>query len=590
MAAVVLGSTVVDQVAAVAAAAPERLAVHAGDGTLSYAELLDRADALAGQLQAAGIEPGAVVGLCVSRSAGLVVGALGILRAGCAYVAIDPHYPDERIGWMLQDAGAVAVVCDDGARERVGTGIRPTVVLRRAGQAAVAARGTSVPPMATDLAYLVYTSGSTGQPKGVAVDHRSLANLVAWHNEAFSLEPSDRCTQIASPGFDAVIWELWPALAAGASVHVVPEELRTDPVGLRDWLVAKQVTVAFIPTAVAEGMVRLPWPKETALRYLLTGGDALGSRPRPGLPFTLINNYGLSETTVVATSGPVEAESEGPISIGRPIAGVVAKVLDEQLRPVPDGEPGELVIGGVAVARGYVHRPGLTAERFVTVDGERCYRTGDLVRRRPDGAFDFLGRLDDQLSIRGYRVEPGEVTAALNAHPAVATSVVVGAGETSAERQLVAYVVPSGEERPDRFVLAEFLRASLPEYLVPGRFVWLDELPLTAHGKVDRAALPPLIEEAETAVGRKDHPPRTPTEARIEAVLTELLDVPEVGPEENFFLLGGHSMLGAQLIVRLEDLFDVELTLRYLFDHPTLAEIASAVDRLVAGEQPALAR
>jgi amino acid adenylation domain-containing protein len=590
MAVVVLGPTVVDQVSAVASAEPERLAVHAADGTLTYGELEARADVVARQLQSAGVAPGAVVGLCVERSVGLVVGGLGVLRAGCAYVAIDPRYPDDRIRWMLQDAGAAAGVFDEGTRARIGPDARPAVVLGPGGKPFFEGQADAschpAHPGPGDLAYVVYTSGSTGRPKGVAVDHASLANLIAWHNEAFSLEAADRCTQMASPGFDAAIWEIWPSLAAGASVHVVPEELRTDPVGLRDWLVAKQVTVSFIPTAVAEGMVRLAWPDRTALRYLLTGGDALGVRPRPGLPFALVNNYGLSETTVVATSGVIDSEGDGPPSIGRPIAGVRAEVLDAGLRPVAPGEPGELVIGGVAVARGYLNQPQLTSERFVVIDGVRRYRTGDLVRQRADGAFDFLGRLDDQLSIRGYRVEPGEVTAALNAHPAIAASVVVGAGGTGAERQLVAYVVAVGDERPDRFVLADFLRGTLPEYLVPGRFVWLEEIPLTPHGKVDKAALPAPAEEP---LAGGDHPPRTPTEEKIGAVLTDLLDVGEVGPEENFFLLGGHSMLGAQLIVRIEDLFDVELSLRYLFDHPTLAEIAAAVDRLADEDAVAVA-
>ncbi len=583
MTAVVLGSTVVDLVEQVASSRPRRLAVHSSEATVTYGDLLERADGLAHALARRGIGPGDLVGLCVERSAALVVGALGILRAGAAYVAIDPQYPDERIAWMLQDSGARAVVADEAAGARLGEADR-LVVLGRGGRLP-GAGGSGAPARARpdDPAYVVYTSGSTGQPKGVVVDHASLANLVAWHTEAFELSFADRCTQISSPGFDAVIWEVWPALAVGASLHVVPAELRTDPVGLRDWLVAASVTVSFIPTALAEGVIGLGWPERTALRYLLTGGDALSRRPPRGLPFRLVNNYGLSETTVVATSGVVEPDGDGPPTIGRPITGVVASVVGADGDPVPPGEPGELVLGGIAVARGYLNRPELTAERFVGEGSDRRYRTGDLVRQRADGSFDFLGRLDDQLSIRGYRIEPGEVTAALNAHPAVAASVVTGVGATSAERQLVAFLVPSGSARPGRVELVEHLRTSLPEYLVPDRFVWVDALPLTAHGKVDRAALGALgAPERVARCDAGDPPPLTPTEARIEAVLTELLDVPAVRPEQNFFLLGGHSMLGAQLIVRLEALFDVELSLRYLFDHPTLGEIAAAVDRQLA--------
>jgi len=584
MNAVVMGPTVVDLVDEVAATTPGRLAVHGSDATLSYAELRARAQGLAGLLAARGVRPGDLVGLCVERSAALVVGALGILMAGAGYVAIDPAYPDDRIDWMLEDSRAAAVVCDGATERRVG---RDAIVLGPGGRtgAPQAAPECFMRPTPADAAYVVYTSGSTGQPKGVLVDHAALSNLVTWHRNAFALGADDRCTQVASPGFDAVIWEVWPTLAAGASLHVVPAELRRDPVGLRDWLLAKGITVTFIPTAVAEGMVQLSWPTDAALRFVLTGGDALGSRPPRGLPFTLVNNYGLSETAVVATSGAVDPDGDGPPSIGRPIAGIEARVLDERGEPVPPGTVGELVIGGVAVALGYLHRPALTAERFSTDGTTRRYRTGDLVRERPDGGFDFIGRLDDQLSIRGFRVEPGEVVAALNAHPAVEASVIVGVGPTSAQRTLAAYVVAGGERRPDPGELAQFLRASLPEYLVPSRFVWLDRLPLNAHGKVDRAALPPLTDDVVAGVPgpRGDHGPRTPVEVTIASVLSELLDVAEIGMDENFFLLGGHSMLGAQLIVRLENLFDVELSLRYLFDHPTLGEIAAGVELQMAG-------
>jgi amino acid adenylation domain-containing protein len=587
---VTLGPTVVPMIDRVAASLPGNLAVRGPDGSLTFGELTGRAERLAMRLRQLGVKPGDLVGLCLDRSASLVVGALAIVLADGAYVAIDPRYPDERIRWMLDDSAAAALVCDAGVEGRIGTGgDRPGIVLGAGGSlhdgsASDAGSSPHRPRPPSDVAYVVYTSGSTGQPKGVLVEHGGLANLVDWHLEAFGLGPDDRCTQIASPGFDAAVWEIWPCLASGASIHIVPEELRSDPIGLRDWLVANGITVSFLPTAVAEGIIRLPWPRRGELRYLLTGGDALTRRPPRGLGFTVVNNYGLSETAVVATSGPVDPEGEGPPSIGGPIKGVVAEVLDERLRPVDPGAVGELVIGGVAVARGYLNRPELTSERFLEDRRGRRYRTGDLVRLRPDGAFDFLGRLDDQLSIRGFRVEPGEITAAMNAHPAIAASATRAVGSSSADRQLVAYVVPSGAERPSRVELNEFLGGFLPDYLVPTRYVWLDELPLTAHGKIDREALAALDQDAlEAPAGtaravRSDGRPRTHTESAIAAVLCELLDVPEIGFDENFFLLGGHSMLGAQLIVRLENIFDVEITLRYLFDHPTLAEIAEGVE------------
>jgi amino acid adenylation domain-containing protein len=586
-----LGTTVLPLIDQTVATSPQRVAVRGPDGTLTYGELAFRADRLARRLRQVGVKPGDLVGLCLDRSASLVVAALAIFRAGGAYVAIDPKYPDERVRWMLDDSGAAAAVTDaDTAAGLRASSDRPGVVVTGGGELEDRSVPDSEdplpqPPRSTDLAYVVYTSGSTGRPKGVLVQHASLANLVDWHRAAFGLGAADRCTQIASPGFDAAVWEIWPSLASGAAIHVVPEDLRGDPIGLRDWLVTERITVTFLPTAVAEGVMAVAWPDDGALRYLLTGGDALTRRPPPGLGFTVVNNYGLSETAVVATSGAVAPDGEGVPSIGRPIAGVVAEVVDEHLRPVEPGVAGELLIGGVAVGPGYLNRDELTAQRFLGDRQARRYRTGDRVRQRPDGELEFVGRLDDQLSIRGFRVEPGEVAAALNSHPAIEASVAVGVGSSSAERQLVAYVVAAGEERPHHDELGEFLGDFLPEHLLPSRYVWLDRLPLTQHGKIDRDALPAPVESVrDDPAGRR---PGTQVEAATASVVAEVLDVDvaEIGVDQNFFLLGGHSMLGAQLIVRLEDLFGVEISLRYLFDHPTPAAIAAEVERQMAADQ-----
>jgi amino acid adenylation domain-containing protein len=585
------GTTVLPLIEHTVVTSPHDVAVRGPDATLTYDELSVRAERLARRLRLLGVKPGDLVGLCLDRSASLVVAALAIFRAGGAYVAIDPRYPDERVCWMLDDSNAAAVVTDADNAARLRTSRdRPRVVVADGGTL----RDDSVPdsadrlpqpPRSTDIAYVVYTSGSTGRPKGVLVEHAGLANLVDWHRAAFALGAGDRSTLIASPGFDAAVWEIWPSLASGAALHVVPDDLRADPVGLRDWLVAEGITVTFLPTAVAEGVMGLAWPEDGALRYLLTGGDALTRRPPPGLGFTVVNNYGLSETAVVATSGAVAPDGEGAPSIGRPIAGVVAEVVDERLRPVEPGVDGELVVGGVAVGPGYISRDALTTERFLDDERGRRYRTGDRVRLRPDGELEFLGRLDDQLSIRGFRVEPGEVAAALNSHPAIQASVTIGVGNSSADRQLVAYVVAVGDERPHHAELAGYLGGFLPEHLVPSKYVWLDELPLTPHGKIDRQLLPAPVETVRDEPAKR--PPGTRIEAATASVVAELLDVgvDEIGIDQNFFLLGGHSMLGAQLIVRLEDLFGVEISLRYLFDHPTLAEIAAEVERQMAADQ-----
>jgi amino acid adenylation domain-containing protein len=572
---------------AVIANAPDAVAVRGADGSaVSYGELGERAQRLARRLAQLGVEPGALVGQCLERSPALVVAALGIVKAAGAYVAIDPDYPHERIDWMLEDSRAAAVVTDAGTAARLRATSGPLVVLSPDGElldAAQAGQGAArAEPQPTDLAYVVYTSGSTGRPKGAMVEHRSLENLVAWHRREFSLGADDRCTQIASPGFDAAVWEIWPSLTAGAELHVVPERLRTDPAALRDWLVEQGITVTFLPTAVAEAVIGLRWPSGTRLRHLLTGGDALTRRPPAGLAFTVVNNYGLSETAVVATSGVVSPEGTGVPTIGRPIDGVVAEIVDEELCPLPPGAEGELLLEGVAVARGYLGRPELTADRFFVDDrGRRRYRTGDLARYQPNGEIEFLGRLDDQLSIRGFRVEPGEIAAVLGAHPAVAASAVVGAGDSAAGRRLVAYVVATDSTRPSQAELDQFLGRQLPAHMIPSSYEWLDSLPLTEHGKLDRDALRAPSTQSEQA-GRL---PESGIETEIAAIVADLLGAEQIYSDQNFFLLGGHSMLGAQLIVRLEDRYGVEISLRYLFDNPTLTAIAREVERQLAGDR-----
>ncbi|MDX6324729.1 MAG: hypothetical protein QOK15_1083, partial [Nocardioidaceae bacterium] len=394
---------------------PESLAVAAPDARLTYGELLERADAVADRLRSIGVDDGDLVGLCLPRSAALVVGALGILRASAAYVALEPSSPSERLQQMLTDSAVRVAITSDGVEEVRAGELAST---SPAGSAATADR--------SPLAYVVYTSGSTGAPKGVLVEHAGLMNLVAWHQRAFEITAADRGTQVASPGFDAAAWEIWPYLAAGASLHVPPVAVRADPHALRDWLVAEAITVSFLPTALAEKVSLLPWPPATALRLVLTGGDRLRHAPPEGLPYRLVNNYGLSEATVVSTSGVVRPGMTGAPTIGAAIDGVRLAVVNSDQEAVPAGESGELMVGGVSVARGYLNQPELTRRKFVTPawaePGERWYRTGDLVRLRPDGDVEFLGRLDEQVQIRGARIEPGEVSSLLDRHPDIRAS------------------------------------------------------------------------------------------------------------------------------------------------------------------------
>jgi amino acid adenylation domain-containing protein len=570
-------------VASQAAETPDALALTDGKVSLTYRELDQQASRLAEALAAHDARPDAVIAICLERSAAFVVAALGVLRAGAAYLPIDPAAPPDRVAFMLEDAAPRAVITEARLDDRLPWTACPTLDIHEVTTGSVDPSARGDVPKNEHLAYMIYTSGSTGRPKGVEVPHGGLANLVAWHRRAFDVTADDRASLYASPAFDAVVWEVWPYLVSGASVHVVPEAVRTDPEALRDWLVAQSITIGFVPTPVAERLIALPWPLWTPLRTLLTGADTLHRYPPEGLPFTLVNNYGPTECTVVTTSGPVDTEPFGETlpAIGRPIDNVDVLILDEAMRPVPPGMPGELYIGGAGLARGYRGRPDLTAERFVPhrdEPGARLYRTGDRARLLGDGRVAFLGRVDDQVKIRGYRVEPDEIAVTLGAQPGVAACAVVARDDDAGERRLVAYVVPTAGARLAREALVTALRRGLPDYMVPATFVTLPALPLTTNGKIDRAVLP-APDADNTLRDGEIVAPRGEVETEVAAILSSLLGVEQVSAQDNFFLLGGHSLLGTQLIVRVRDVFGVELSLRTLFDAPTIADLAVEIER-----------
>lgn len=579
-----------------AAATPHALALMAGGQQLSYQDLNRRANQLAHALRARGVGPNVLVGLCVERSFDLVIGLLGILKAGGAYVPLDPSYPTERLAFMLQDAHVSLVLTQQHLLADLP--LQNVQVICLDSDKALLAREHSenLPPSVTadDLVYVIYTSGSTGQPKGSLVTHDGLLNLVFWHQRAFGVIAADRATQVASPAFDATGWEVWPYLTCGASISFPDEDTRLTPTLLRDWLVAQRITITFLPTPLAESVMALEWPSTTALRFLLTGADKLQRYPSSTLPFALINNYGLTEATVVNTSGRIvpTAHPAGPPSIGYPIANTQLYLLDEHMRQAPIGEPGELYIGGAGLAKGYLNRPDLTAERFIrdpfsSEPEARLYKTGDLARFLPDGQIEFIGRIDHQIKIRGYRIEPSEIIAALDEHPAVLLSTVIAREDTPGEKRLVAYIVCVQDSEVTARELQESLQARLPDYMVPSAFVHLDTLPLTPNGKVDRAALPApdasngLRDEASTA-------PSTPTQIRLAAIVISLLNVEQVGLDDNFFMLGGHSLLGTQIIARVSETFGVALTLRSLFESPTVRQLAAEVETLIVAKLAAM--
>ncbi len=571
---------------------PDAVALVADKQVLSYKDLNRRANQLANYLRASGVGPNVLVGLCMDRSPEMVIGLLGILKAGAAYVPLDPTYPSERLAFMVEDAQAPILLTQQHLLTKLVNDSTYTFCLDADAPILAQHSQSDLPSLTTgdDLAYVIYTSGTTGRPKGVQITHKGLLNLIFWHQRAFAVTASDRATQVASPAFDATGWELWPYLSIGASIHFIDEQVRTLPALLRDWLVSNQITISFLPTALAESLLVLEWPPETALRYLLTGADTLRLYPDATLPFTLVNNYGPTEATVVATSGRIfpVAQAETPPPIGRPIANTQVYILDEHLRAVPMGTPGELCVGGDGLARGYLNRPELTAEKFIPnpfseEPGSRLYRTGDLVRSLPDGQIAFLGRLDNQVKIRGYRIEPEEIVSALNKHSAIQASYVMAYEDASGEKRLVAYIVlhPGVPVSPSS--LQDMLKASLPDYMVPAIFVPLKTLPLTPNGKVDRAAFP-VPNKANTFLEEEFTAPQTRIEEQVAQIVAALLHVAQVGVDANFFLLGGHSMLGAQLVVQIAQTFGVELPLRTLFQAPTVRQLATEVEQRLLAE------
>ncbi len=577
--------SVAELVATQVAAMPNSIALRAGGESITYVELDKRANQLANYLVALGVGPETIVGLCLERSPESVMCALAVLKAGGAYLPLDPAYPTERLLFMLNDADPRVLITRAELAEKSSGGPWKVVSLDRDQEIENYSTDSPANHVRPDsLAYVIYTSGSTGRPKGVEITHASLLNLVSWHTRAFKVTRQDRASHLASVGFDAAVWEMWPYLTAGASLHLPDEVTRISPELLCDWLVTSEITISFLPTALAEALMILQWPANTALRSLLTGADTLHRYPTENLPFELVNNYGPTECTVVATSGRVQTGAVGLPTIGRPIDNVQVYILDENLQRVPAGAPGELCIGGTGVARGYLNNPEQTAKQFVSdpfspVPSARLYRTGDLARFLDDGEIAYLGRIDEQIKILGHRIEPGEIEAVLDRQPAIASSVVIARGAACEEKRLAAYLVMSNGTTAAAD-LRGFLQRELPDYMVPSVFVTLRAMPLTANGKVDRVALPEP--DAENTLRDEEFiRPRTPIEQRLAATLCALLSLSEVSVNDNFFLLGGHSLLGTQLIVKIRSTFGVDLALRTLFDAPTIAELSAAIEQQI---------
>ncbi|WP_346397669.1 non-ribosomal peptide synthetase [Pseudomonas syringae] len=560
---------------------PQALALVCGDERVTYAELNERSNQVAHALLSLGIALDDRVAICVERSVEMVVGLLGILKAGAAYVPLDPGYPPERLRYMLEDSAPVAVLLQRTTRDLLGALAMPVLDLQSVNRAAEAWHDRVLPTVAPQhLAYVIYTSGSTGQPKGVMIEHRNLVNLVAWHCEAFGLTHRKRVSSVAGVGFDACVWELWPALCVGASLSLLPgQALGNDVDALLGWWRRQDLDVSFLPTPIAE-IAFAQGIEPASLQTLLIGGDRLRQFPNPDSRVALINNYGPTETTVVATSGLIDA-TQSVLHIGRPIANTQVYLLDAHGQPVPIGVSGGIYIGGAGVARGYLNRPELTAERFLddpfsAETAARMYRTGDLGRWLADGNIEYLGRNDDQVKLRGVRIELGEIEAQLRQIADIRDAVVIAQEDMPGEKRLTAYyTMQEAAQAMTAQTLRAALQARLPEYMVPAAYVKVSEWPLTPNGKLDRRALPAPGDDAYAS--RDYEAPAGEVERALAEIWQELLGVDRAGRNDHFFELGGHSLLAMRLISLVRQRLSVELELAALFANPQLGALACVV-------------
>jgi amino acid adenylation domain-containing protein len=568
-----------------AAREPDAVAVVSGDVLLTYGELNGRANRLARHLQGQGVGRGGLVGICLEPSADLVVAVLAVLKAGGAYVPLDPGYPARRLQFMVRDTGLSAVVTSSALRDRV-SGVEQVLV--DGGPPATA--DTDLPPVAgpADLAYVMYTSGSTGEPKGVMVEHRSICRLVDgnWFAE---VTKTDVVAQAASFSFDAFTFECWAALTSGARLVILDRDVVLDAQGLKAAVRRHGITTMWV-TASLFNQHLLECPDLFAgMKTVLYGGEAVDRSVAdslvagPWAPASVVNGYGPTEATTFTTCHRVRPDGRATMPIGRPLANTEVFVMDRHRGLAPIGVPGELWVGGPGVARGYWNRPRLTAERFVShpfTEGARAYRTGDLVRWLPTGELEFLGRIDQQVKIRGFRVELPEIESVLTAHDGVSAAVADVREAAGSTKRLVAYYVA---KRPV-VDLPEWCRLNLPEHMIPGAFVRVDAFPLTPNGKLDRAALP-----APDAANRYVAP-RSQTEKTIAEIWAEVLDVPQVGVFDNFFELGGQSLLATQITSWIRRELGVEVRVRTILDASTVAELAEQVGTAKPAAPPIVRR
>jgi amino acid adenylation domain-containing protein len=575
-----------------AALTPHAVAVAFEGGELRYAELNRRANRLAHELRALGAARGRFVGIHLERSAEMLVAVLAVLKSGAAYLPLDPAYPAARLRRMLDDAAPAVLVTSERLAGTLPMHAARTVLIehalaRSARDENIDAGGTSA-----DVAYLMYTSGSTGTPKGVLVTHGGVANYLAWRHSYFPLQTTDRVLQKASLSFDDSVWEILEPLSAGATVILARPRFEFDSAYLVTLIAQQRITAACFVPSLLRALVEEPGVGSChSLRRLTTGGEALSvelqRRVLERLPgVALYNGYGATETTIASTFWQcVDTPGQSSVPIGRAIANTRVYVLDAQRQPVPPGVAGEIYISGAGVALGYFNRPALTAERFVqnpfSDTPDRIYRTGDLGRERPDGVLEFLGRVDEQVKVRGVRIELGEIESALVEHPRVCAAAAVCADSVSNARLLVAYIVAHDSKSPPASELREFLRSRLPLAMIPSRILAIAELPLTPSGKLDRQALATLAAAQKDDGGYVE--PQNELERRLVEIWKQLLEVRPIGRSDDFFALGGDSLSAVHVAARMSQAFDRRFPPGLLFEAPTIELLARRLRADAAG-------
>lgn len=565
---------------------PEAVALQFKESKLSYRELNARANQLAHQLLSLGVKPDSRVGICVHRSLEMVIGLLGIMKAGGAYVPIDPAYPRDRMEFMLEDGGADALVTDSGLLQMISAQHAKVVCLDRdavqLSEQSAENPQTQVTP--ASLSYVIFTSGSTGRPKGVQLEHRNVANFIGHVQRRFELGSSDVYLGVASMSFDASVLDFYLPLSVGACLVIVDADTTRDARSLADVMTRNGVTVMHATPSTWRSLVDAGWRGNAGFK-VLSGGEALTwDLAQELLPrcSSLWNLYGPTETAVYSAIHRVSTE-DGMVLVGRPIDNTQIYILDRLQQPTPMGIPGEICIAGAGVARGYLNRPELTAERFVAdpfQSGGRMYRTGDLGRFRDDGVIQCLGRSDHQVKLRGFRIELGEIESLLAQYSGIRQAVVDVRAASSGDKRLIGYLLLENATEVSIPDVRVFLKAKLPDYMVPSAFMVLERLPVSPNGKLNRSALP-NPDDARPEMAREFVAPSTPVEQAIAEMFAEVLEVRTIGIHDDFFELGGHSLLATRVVTRLRDRFQIEMTPRLLFESPTVAELATRVSDLL---------